>query len=84
MPPTVCFQGKCRLYIPTIVRLIMIWDELFSQIRVSFDGMVSRTELLLEYIRRIKTHLDVVVEVLEVQSISTLEFRPGDEFIEFC
>ena len=45
----------------------MIWDEVFFKIGVSFDGQVSRKKVFSELSQRIDTHLDVVVEVLEVQ-----------------
>ena len=53
--------------IPRIGRVIMIWDEVFFKIGVSFDGQVSRKKVFSELSQRIDTHLDVVVEVLEVQ-----------------
>ena len=46
----------------------MIWHKLFVKIGVSFDVLVISKEVFLESIRRIDTHLDIVVENIEVQS----------------
>ena len=51
--------------------------------RVSFDGMVARKEVFSESSHRIETHLDVVVEVLEIQSSVSFEFCLDEELIEF-
>ena len=32
-----------------------------------FDGLVSRKKVFFEYMHRIETHIDVVVEVVEVR-----------------
>ena len=58
--------------IPRIGRVIMIWYEVFFRLISSFDGMVIRKEVLLEYSQIIETHLDVVVEVIEVNISVTL------------
>ena len=50
---------------------------------MAFDVLVSRKEVLSESSHRIETHLDVVVEVLEVHSSFSFEFCLGEEFIEF-
>ena len=63
--------------------MITIWDEVLFKIRVSFDGLVNRKKVLLESSHRIETHLDVVVEVIEVQSSVNFEFYLDEEFIEF-
>ena len=60
--------------IPKIGTVITILDELFCKIRLSFDGMVTRNKVLLDYSHRIETHLDVFVEVLEVQISISFEF----------
>ena len=52
----------------------MIWDELFCKLRVSFDGLVTRKEVLAEFSHHIETHLDVIVEVIEIQSSVSFEF----------
>ena len=67
--------------IPIIVRVIKIWDEVLFKLRVSFDGLVSRKEVFSESSNRIETHLDVVVEVLEVQRSVSFEFYLDEEFI---
>ena len=46
----------------------MIWDEVFFTLRVSFDVLVIINKVLAGSINLIETHLDMVVEVLEIQS----------------
>ena len=48
-----------------------------------FDGLVIRKKVFSESIHRIYTHLDVVVEVLEVQSRVIFELCLDEELIEF-
>ena len=60
--------------IPIIGRVITIWDEVFFKLRVSFDGMVSRKKVFSESSNCIETHLDLIVEVIEVQRIVSFEF----------
>ena len=45
--------------------MIAIWDEVFFKLRVSFDGLVNRTEVLLDSSHRIEAHFDVFIEVLD-------------------
>ena len=54
-------------------RLITIWYEVFFKLRVSFDGLVTRNEVFSESIHRIEALLDVVVEILEIQSSFSFE-----------
>ena len=56
-------NGSVYMEIPGTGRVIPIWNEVFCTLRVSFDGLVTRKEVLSEYIHRIETHVDVVVEV---------------------
>ena len=76
-------KGVVGLIIPIIVRLITIWDKVFFKLRLYFDGLVSRKKVFLDYIHRIETHLDVVVEVLEVKISVAVELCLDEEFIEF-
>ena len=76
-------NGSVGMSIIIIGRVIMIWDEVFFKLRVSFDGLLRIKKVLSEYIHRIETHLDVVVEVLEVQSSVTFGLCIDDEFMEF-
>ena len=62
------------LDIPGIGRVITIWDEVLSKLRVSFDGLVTRKEVFLESSHRIEAYLDVVLEVLEIQNSFYFEF----------
>ena len=50
---------------------------------MSFDGLVTRKEFLSDSSHRIEAHLDVVVEVLEIQSSLLFEFCLDEELIEF-
>ena len=52
----------------------MIWDEVFWKLRLSFDGLVTSKEVLLESIHCIETHTEVFVEVIEIQSSVSFEF----------
>ena len=52
--------------ITRIERVIMIWYELLFKLGVSFDGLVSKKKLLLEYSNNIETHLYMTVKVLEI------------------
>ena len=69
--------------IPGIGRVVTIWDEVFCKIRFYFNGLVTRNEVLLEYIHRIKANLDMVVEVLDIQISISFEFCLGDDLIQF-
>ena len=70
------------MFIKIIGRLIIIWGELFFKLIVSFDGLVIRKKVLSESSHLIEKHLDVVVEVLEVQSIFSFDLFIGERFIE--
>ena len=69
--------------IPGIGRMITIWDEVLFKLRVSLDGMVTRKEVFLESSHRIESHLDVVVEVVDIQRSVSFEFCLDEELIEF-
>ena len=47
--------------------MIAIWENVFFKLRVSFDGLVIMKEVLSESSHRIEIHIDVVIEVLEIQ-----------------
>ena len=53
--------------------MITIWDEVLCKLRLSFDGLVTRKEVFSESSHRIESHLDVVVEVLDIQSIVSFD-----------
>ena len=67
--------------ITRIGRVITIWEKIFLKIRVYFDGPVSRKKVFLYYSHLIEKHLDVLVEVLEVQSSVDFEFCLDEELI---
>ena len=71
------------LIIPRTGRVIMTWDELFFKLRVYFDGLVIRKKVLSESSHSIETHLDVFVEIIEVQRSVAFDIYLDDEFIEF-
>ena len=72
----VIFQGLQKVFSKVIVclwlirigRESMIRHEVLLKLRVSFCGMVISKEIFYDYIRRIETYLDVVVEIIEFQS----------------
>ena len=63
--------------------MIAIWDEVLLKIRVSFDGLITKNEVLSESIYRIEAHLDVVIEVIDIQSSVSFEFCIDEELLEF-
>ena len=77
------YKGSVYLDIPIIGMVIAIWDEVFLKLIVSFDGLVSSKKVLSEYSHRIETHIDVVVEILEVHSIIAFELCLDEKFIDF-
>ena len=64
-------KGSVGFCIQIIGRVIMIWDEVFIKIRVSFDGLMIRKKVLSESIKHIETHLELVTEKLGHISVST-------------
>ena len=69
------------LKISRIGRTNKIRDKLFFKTRVSFYGLISRKKVFLESSQHIDTHLDVFVEVLEVQISVAFELCLDEEFI---
>ena len=63
--------------------MIAIWDRVFVKLRVYFDVLVTSKEVLLESSHRIEAHLDIVIEVLEIQSSVSFELCLDEELIEF-
>ena len=60
------YKGIVGLFIPRIGRAITIWDRLFFKFRVSFDVLVSSKKVFSGSVHSIETHIDVVVEIIEV------------------
>ena len=77
------YKGCVDISIPRIGRVIIIWHELLFKIRVSFDEMVIRKKVFSQSIHQFETHVDVVVEVLEVQISVALGLCLDEDFIEF-
>ena len=61
--------------------MFLIRDKLFFKIRLSFDGLVIRKEFFTKFINRIETQIDVVKEVLEIQSSVSFELCLDKELI---
>ena len=71
------------MIISRIGRVIAIWGKVFFKIRVSFDGLVIRKKVFSKSIHQIETHLDVFVEILEVQIIFYFVLFLDEYLIEF-
>ena len=67
-------KGSVYLDITVIGRVITIWDEVFCKLRVSIDGLVTSKKVFSESNHRIETHIDVVVEVLEVHRSVSFDY----------
>ena len=63
--------------------MIAIWDKVFLKLIVSFDGLVIRKEVFSESSHRIERHIDVVKEILEIQSSISFELCLDEDLIEF-
>ena len=61
-------KGSVSMCIPIIVRVREIWEIVFFKLGFPFDGLVSSKNVLLDSSYRIETHIDVVLEVIEVHS----------------
>ena len=77
-----CPRGCVYLDIPGVVDVIAIWDKAFFKLRVPFDGQVIRKKVYLESSHRIKRHIDVFIEVLEIHSSVSFELFLDEELIE--
>ena len=75
-------KGSVYLEIPGVGRVIAIWYKVFFKLRVSFDGMVIMKEVFSESSHRIETNIDVVKEILDIQSSVSFEFFLDEDFIE--
>ena len=75
-------KGGVYLEIPGVGDVIAIWDKAFSKLRVSVDGQVISKKVYLESIHRIERHLDVVIEVLEIQNSVSFELCLDEDLIE--
>ena len=77
-------MSKVSVYmnIPRIGRVITIKDEVLFKLRVYFDGLIIRKKILFYSSNQIDTHLDVVVEVFEVQISVTFELCLDEDFTE--
>ena len=77
-------QGKCRFdHSKNRKGVTMIWDEVFFELIVPFDRLVSMKKILWGSSHHIETHIDMFVEVIEVHISVSFEFYLDEEFIEF-
>ena len=75
-------KGVVYLAIPGVGAVIGIWDNVFFKIIVLLDGQEIRKELFSESSHRIERHIDVVIEILEIQSSVFFEFYLDEELIK--
>ena len=69
--------------IPGVGRVIAIWDKLFFKLRVYVDELVISKEVFSESSHLIERHIDVVKEIIEIQSSVSFELCLDEELIEF-
>ena len=75
-------KGSVYLEIPGVGGVIAIWYKAFFKLRVYFDGLEIRKEVYFDSSHRINRHIDVVIEILEIQSRVSFEFCLDEELIE--
>ena len=75
-------NGVVYLATPFEGEVIGIWDNVFFEIIFLLDGQEIRKEVFSEFSYRIERHLDVVIEILEIQSSVTFEFYLDEELIK--
>ena len=81
MLTTLSFLGKGMYVNPNNRKGERDLGKKVLQTQSVFHLLVSRKKILLEYRHRIKTDVDVVLEVLEVQINVVFEFCLDEEFI---
>ena len=69
--------------IPGVGRVFATWEKVFFKIIVSFDGLVISREIFSESSHHIEIHLDVVEEVLKIQSSVSFDFCIDEYLVEF-
>ena len=62
--------------------MIGIWDNVYFKISVLIGGQVIRKELFSESSHRIDIHIDVVIEILDIQSSVSFELYLDEELIK--
>ena len=83
MSPTGSVNRSVGLWITRIWRVREIWNQVFFKLRVSFDGLVSRKRVFLEYSNHTETHIDVVVDVIELHISVDFEFCLDEDLYNF-
>ena len=63
--------------------MIAIWDKVFFKLRVLVDGQVIRKKVFSKSSHSIERHLELVIEVLEIQSSVSFELYLDEELIEY-
>ena len=63
--------------------MIAIWCKVSFKLRVSFDGLVVRKEVFSDSSHSIETYIDVVKEVLDIESSVYFELCLDEDLIEF-
>ena len=76
-------KGSVGLIVTIIGRVVTIWDKVFFKIGVYFYGMVIRKKVFSESIHILDTHIDVVVEVIEIHISVLFEFCIDEDSIGF-
>ena len=74
-------KGGVYLDIPGVGDVIAIWDKALFKLKVSVDGQVIRKKVYLESSHHIERHLDVFIEVLDIQSSVSFELCLDEELI---
>ena len=75
-------KGVVYLAIPGVGAVIGIWDNVCFKISVLLYVQVIRKELFSESSHRIERHLDVVIEIIDIQSSVSFEFYLDGELIK--
>ena len=75
-------KGVVYLAITGVGAVIGIRENVFFKISFLLDGQVIKKELLSKSSHRIERHLDVVIEILEIQSSVSFEFYLDEELIK--
>ena len=75
-------NGVVYLAIPFEGDVIGKWDNVFFKIIVLLDVQEIRKKVYSEFSYSMERHLDVVIEILEIQSSASFEFYLDEELIK--
>ena len=76
------FKRVVYLAIPGVGAVIDIWDNVFFKIIVLLDGKEIRKEVFSEFSYRIERNIDMVIEIIEIQSSVSFELYLDEELIK--